>query len=274
MGAMTAELITALPHALAHLATLTADIDGRRPAVFLDYDGTLTSIVDDPADAVLSEAGRRAISRLARLCTVAVISGRDLADARDMIGIDDLVVAGSHGFDIAGPGWEHQHQAGSGALPALAAAADELERELGSVPGALVERKQFAVTVHFRRVDPAEHARFDDVVERIARAHPELRRTGGKMIHELRPDIEWDKGRALRFLLTQLRLDTSDIIPIYLGDDETDEDAFRALAGRGLGILVADEPRQTHATFVLRDVAAVEAFLRRLLQSLREGDGR
>jgi trehalose 6-phosphate phosphatase len=63
-------------------------------------------------------------------------------------------------------------------------------------------------------------------------------------------------------------------VAIYLGDDETDEDAFRALAGRGLGILVADEPRQTHATFVLRDVAAVEAFLRRLLQSLREGDGR
>jgi alpha,alpha-trehalase len=270
MGAMTAELITALPHALAHLATITADIDGRRPAVFLDYDGTLTSIVDDPAEAVLSEAGRRAISRLARLCTVAVISGRDLADVREMIGIDDLVVAGSHGFDIAGPGWTHQHEVGSGALPALAAAADEIERELGSVAGALVERKQFAVTVHFRRVDPAEHARFDDVVERVAHAHPELRRTGGKMIHELRPDIEWDKGRALRFLLDQLRLDTSDTIPIYLGDDETDEDALAAVAADGIGIVVGADDRPTAASFRVDDPGEAIALLGELADVLED----
>jgi alpha,alpha-trehalase len=261
--------IPSLPHALEHVEQVTTDIDGRRPAVFLDYDGTLTPIVDDPHQAVLSDESRRAIKRLATMCPVAIVSGRDLPDARAMLGLDDLVVAGSHGFDMSGPGWEHQHEAGHAAIDTLRAAADDLENALAEVAGIQIERKKFAVTVHIRQVDPAQHREVAAAIDQVVDSHPGLRRTGGKMIYELRPDHPWDKGRALEFLLEQLHLDTPDVIPLYLGDDETDEDALRAVRDTGIGIVVGTEDRPTAARYRLDNPFQVQQLLEQIAKVLQ-----
>ena len=89
-----------LPHALENGDELAGRLAGRRPAVFLDYDGTLTPIVDRPEDAIISDSMREAVRGLAGRCTVCVVSGRDRRVAQELMGIDDLIVAGSHGFDI------------------------------------------------------------------------------------------------------------------------------------------------------------------------------
>jgi alpha,alpha-trehalase len=92
-----------------------------------------------------------------------------------------------------------------------------------------------------------------------------LRRTEGKKVFELRPSLDWDKGKAVLWLLTELGLDGPGIMPLYIGDDDTDEDAFEALEGRGIAILVADSPRSTRAQYRLDSPQAVGEFLRRLI---------
>jgi trehalose 6-phosphate phosphatase len=232
---------------------------GRRLALFLDYDGTLTPIVERPEDAVLAPQTRAVLRRLAARHAVAIVSGRDLQDVRDRVGIDGLCYAGSHGFDIAGPRGAHQHDAARAAAPQLAAAAGELERDTGQIAGVQIERKRFAIAVHFRRARDEDRAAVERVVDRALARHAGLRKTGGKKIFELRPDVDWDKGRAVLWLIGALGL--GDALPVYIGDDLTDEDAFRALAGRGIGIAVQETPQPTAAQYTLRDPEEVRALL-------------
>ena len=84
----------------------------------------------------------------------------------------------------------------------------------------------------------------------------------GKKVYELLPYTDWDKGKAVLWLLENVGLKHGKVHPIYIGDDRTDEDAFRALGQRGVGILVSEEPRPTAASYSLKDPAEVERFLR------------
>jgi trehalose 6-phosphate phosphatase len=258
-----------VPNALRERAELDRRLEGARPAVFLDYDGTLTPIVERPEDAVISDRMREVVRRLAGRCTVCVVSGRDRRVVQDLMGIHDLVVAGSHGFDIWSP---HQgtieHDAAAGHEELLAAVTDRLRDELTGIDGALVEPKKASVAAHYRLVAPAERERVRTVVERLLSEHPdELKVTPGKMVYELQPRIEWDKGRAVLHLLEALDLDRDDVVPLYFGDDITDEHAFQALAGRGIGIFVGDpdDPevagRTTAADFSLASIDEVEQLL-------------
>ncbi|MDE3156139.1 MAG: trehalose-phosphatase [Acidobacteriota bacterium] len=258
-----------MPLALEGQEALFERLAGRRPAVFLDYDGTLTGIVDRPEDAHLSSPMRQTIAALASRCPVAVISGRDRRDVAARVGLPELIYAGSHGFDIAGPhGTEIQYEAGGGFTATIERAARELRYRLLGIDGVIVESKRYSVAVHYRLVAPGDRPQLVQVVEEVLAAHPDLRQTDGKMVFELRPALDWDKGRALEWLLRALGLDGPDVVPIYLGDDSTDEDAFRALAGRGIGILVADAPRATLAACRLRDPAEVEQWLQALVGRL------
>ncbi len=262
-----------LPLALDHVAELRAMLAGRAPAVFLDYDGTLTPIVERPEDAVLSPGARAAIQRLAGLVPVAVLSGRDLRDVRRMVGVERIAYAGSHGFDLVLPDGA-SHQKGRESIPELDAAEAELESRLRSVTGARVERKAFAIAVHFRQVDPERVTEVEARLEEVATAHPRLRRTGGKKIFELRPGIDWNKGEALRWLLEVMGLAGADVLPVYVGDDETDEDAFRAVRIDGLGVVVRGEndDRPTVARLALRDTEEARAFLELIADAVSEGD--
>lgn len=258
-----------IPAALDSLDLIRRQVAGQRVAVFLDYDGTLTPIVSRPELAVLSDAMRTTLRDLASVCPVAIVSGRDRRDVENLVQIDALVYAGSHGFDIVGPGGlDMQHREGERHQPALQDAADRLERRVGDIGGALIERKKYAVALHYRLVADEDLAAIDYAMEEVAARHPDLRRTGGKKVHELRPNIEWDKGKAVTWLLGALGLDEPDVLPFYLGDDETDEDAFRALQQRGIGILVAEQPGDSYAHYLLRDTEEARVFLRHLISAV------
>src|SRR5829696_1555154 len=235
-----------LPHALEDGDELARHLAGRRPAVFLDYDGTLTPIVDRPEDALISESMRGAVRGLAGRCPVCVVSGRDRRVVQELMGIDDLIVAGSHGFDIWSPaGGEIQREEGVGFAYLLDEVNERLHREMDPIEGALIEPKKTSVAAHYRLVSEGERPKIKGIVDAVLAEYPdELKVTPGKMVYEIQPNVEWDKGRAMLYLLETLELDGDDVVPLYLGDDVTDEDAFETLAERGVGIFVGspDDP--------------------------------
>ncbi len=254
-----------LPGALERKDEIGGKISGREPAVFLDYDGTLTPIVARPEDAVLSPEMRETLSRLAEKFTVIIISGRDRRAVQEFVQLRDLIYAGSHGFDISGPGLDLEHPGGEDALPQLYQAEKELNKRLASIRGTQVERKKFAIAVHYRNAPPSAVEPVREIVESVRNRYGNLRITGGKMILELRPDIEWDKGKALVWLLEELELDVPDTIPLYIGDDLTDEDAFRAIRDRGISVLVGDHGEDTMADYRLENVDETRQFLHFLI---------
>lgn len=266
---MTGSDNTALPAVFDYWPALQARLAGKQLAVFLDYDGTLTPIVDDPEQALLSDSQRAAVAELARHCFVAIVSGRELANVRAKVGLETVYYAGDHGFAIQGPaGSAIWHEQGAEFLDALEAARRRLEPQLAAVPGALLETKRYSLTVHYRRVAAERVAEVEALVDAVLAEQGNLRKHHGKKVFELRPCLDWHKGKAVLWLLKALKLDHAGVLPLYLGDDVTDEDAFQALAGRGIGILVSDTPRASAADYGLHDVAEVEKFLRQLAQGV------
>src|SRR5436305_13633197 len=153
---------------------------------------------------------------------------------------------------------------GEGIPEKIDRAAGRLRRDLGGIEGVFVEPKRFAISIHFRLADESRLPEIERAVDAAAAAEPGLRKGHGKKLFELRPDLYWDKGRALLWLLEALGLDHPGTLPFYIGDDLTDEDAFHAIQGRGIGILVAVEPRETAAEYQLRDTEEVRPLLERL----------
>lgn len=262
--------MTDLPHALRDGEQFAERLGGARPAVFTDYDGVLTPIVDRPEDALISASMREVLRELASRCPVCVVSGRDRAVVQQLMGVDDLVVAGSHGFDIWSPeAGTLEHEAGSAQEGLIENVTAELDQAVGGVPGVAIEPKKISVAAHYRLVaDEGDRTKVREAVQQLLAERPdELKMTPGKLVYELQPKLDWDKGRAVLYLIDALGLDGDDVIPLYLGDDITDEDAFQALKGRGIGIYVGSQTdperdgRSTAADFVLDSVAEVERFL-------------
>ena len=268
-----------LPNALQAL-DLTHRLGARGPAVFFDFDGTLSDIVDDPDAATLVPGAAEALAKLAESCPVAVLSGRDLADVTKRVGLPGIWYAGSHGFELTAPdGSHHQDDAAAATVPVLERVADELRKKLASIPGVVVEHKRFGVAVHYRRAARDRVGEVAAAVRAAGRRHA-LRVTTGREVIELRPDIDWDKGKTLRWVIDHLRTrgahPGSPLVPIYLGDDITDEDAFDTVRGDGVPIVVRhtdDGDRATAALFALDSPARVSEFTERLAGLLAEGAG-
>lgn len=255
-----AEIAVQMPDALP----LAPKLRSQELALFLDYDGTLTPIVSHPQLARLGSSMRRTLERLSHRHVVAVVSGRDRRDVEAIVDLPELYYAGSHGFDIGGPGEMHfEYPPARQVIPQLESATVELEKSMLPFPGAWVERKRFAVAVHYRQVAEEDLSAVDQAVDRVHRACPGLKRAYGKKIFELKPDMEWDKGRAIQWLINRLELHHHQLI--YIGDDVTDEDAFRILESMGIGICVQESYRRTAARFVLHDIQEVESFLQALV---------
>lgn len=236
----------------------------------LDFDGTLAPIVPRPEDATIEPAARTALQRIARdgRTRVAIISGRGLADARDRVGIDGLYFAGNHGLEIEGPGLHRMHEQARTARPLLEQCAERLRGELRGIDGVLVEDKHLTLSVHYRLVrDDRTQAAIVQRVHDVCGGAPELRLTSGKKVVEIRPAVDWDKGRATEFLLATLLADAAGAPAVFIGDDRTDEDAFRALGTRGDGVIVADPPPDATAArcFVRSPAEVVE-----LLEAISE----
>jgi len=221
--------------------------DGRL-LLMTDYDGTLTPIVDDPADAILADETREQLLRIARSPrgSVAVISGRGLEDLKTRVAIPEVIYAGCHGLEIEGPGLEFRHPTGM-----------------------RVEAKGLAVAVHYRHVAPDEIRRVEIELARAIREQgSRLKIFHGTKVIEVLPQVAWTKGECARWIQERvLPAGSGPALWLYLGDDWTDEHAFEVLSGLALTIRVGDTVPASKATYRLRDVGEV----RELLGALAEG---
>lgn len=262
--------LSATADALLSYSQIAPLADTRQPAVLLDFDGTISEIVNDPDAATLIPGAGEMLKSLAAHCPVAVISGRGLDDIRSRVDVPGLWYAGSHGFELVAPdGSHHQNEAGVQAIRTLATASAELRDWLAGVDGLVIEKKRFSVAVHYRNVRPEHVDRVVAAVRTVGQNH-RLRSSGGRKVIELRPDVGWDKGKTLEWIVDQVD-DSRPLLPIYIGDDLTDEDAFDAVRHKGIGIAVrSDESgdRRSAARFTLEGPEHVCRFLGRLTDQL------
>lgn len=228
--------------------------------VGLDFDGTLTPIVDRPEDAALAPAAHRALERLAARprVVVAVVSGRRWSDVSGRVGLPGVIVAGNHGMEIRGLGLHFAEPTASALRPALAVLVAALRRALREVPGVVVEDKGLSVSVHYRQAAPENIAAVLGSVEAVLRWHgASFRLTRGHCVFEVRPRVDWHKGHALRWIRGHCGLPSP--LAIFAGDDETDEDAFRDLTD-GITVRVG-ESAGSAATYAIAGPASVVRFL-------------
>lgn len=270
--------LSTIADALQSYGQLKELVVARRPVLFLDFDGTLSDIVDDPDAAELVRGAAEALRSLVAQCPVAVISGRDLKDVLRRVNVDGLWYAGSQGFELLTPDGTHlENSAAVAAADVLAGAAIALTESLRDLPGIVVEHKRFAVTIHYRQADPALVDHVITTVSRLGRSR-HLRVTQGRKVIELGPNVAWDKSDTPDWLLEKILADkrSADFpaaLPIYIGDDLTDEDAFDAVRFDGVGIVVRHDEggdRPSAARFSLENPSAVCEFIQRLAHDLRE----
>ncbi|RWR93006.1 putative trehalose-phosphate phosphatase J [Cinnamomum micranthum f. kanehirae] len=266
------------PSALRMFDQIINSSKGKQIVMFLDYDGTLSPIVDDPDRAFMSEQMRAAVKQVAKYFPTAIVSGRCRDKVYSFVKLAELYYAGSHGMDIKGPTEGPKYRTGKNAvifqpasefLPMIDEVYKELLEKTKSTLGAKVENNKFCVSVHFRCVDEKSWTSLAEQVRSVIKDYPKLRLTQGRKVLEIRPTIKWDKGKALEFLLDSLGFaNCSDVLPVYIGDDRTDEDAFKVLRdrGQGFGILVSKTPKETNASYSLSEPSEVKDFLDRLVE--------
>nr|XP_025687156.1 trehalose-phosphate phosphatase A isoform X2 [Arachis hypogaea] len=237
---------------------------------------------------------RDAVKKVAEYFPTAIISGRSRDKVYEFIGLTELYYAGSHGMDIIGPvrqavpdnhpnctirstdkqGKEvNLFQPAAEFLPLIDEVFESLVESTKDIKGAKVENNKFCVSVHYRNVDDKSWDLVGQIVHDILKGYPRLRLTHGRKVLEVRPVIDWDKGKAVTFLLESLGLSNcDDVLPIYIGDDRTDEDAFKVLreGNKGYGILVSSAPKESNAVYSLRDPSEVMEFLKSLVETCQE----
>lgn len=252
---------------------LEARLRGSPLVIMLDVDGTLAPIAPRPDAVVVPAETRRAIATLAARddMHVVLVSGRAAADARRLVSALHVWVIGNHGFEITGPdGEELVEQQVAHYRPVVAQAARRLAAQVAHVPGVILEDKGWTLSVHYRLADPAVVPRLRAAVEETV-AHLGLRLTFGKEVLEVRPPVRVDKGTAVVQLGLKLGgLGDSGSL-MFVGDDQTDEDAFRALRARAghsvtVRVLHDDVAAPTAAEFSAHDPIEVRAFLEWLVR--------
>ncbi|XP_075479717.1 putative trehalose-phosphate phosphatase H isoform X1 [Primulina tabacum] len=307
------------PSALTMFEEIMNASKGKQIVVFLDYDGTLSPIVEDPDRAFMTNEMRDAVKGVAKFFPTAIVSGRSRAKVSSFVRLSELYYAGSHGMDIRGPTKGHKQrrvsvkiiihlilillstrlltltsilniffakkiisvyviivqenqtvicQPAREFLSTINEVYKTLIEKIKHIPGAKVENNKFCLSVHYRCVEEKNWGELGDQVKSIMKGYQQLRLTQGRKVIEIRPTIKWDKGNALEFLLESLGYaESNDIFPIYIGDDRTDEDAFKVLRrkGQGLGILVSKAPKETYASYSLKEPSEVMDFLTRLV---------
>jgi trehalose 6-phosphate phosphatase len=239
-----------------------------RCALFLDFDGTLAPIVEDPAAARMPPATHHTLTTLAQhpRYHVSVVSGRALADLRTRVGVSGLYLAGNHGLEIEGPGSQYVHPNGGRLRPRLDALCQVLQEDLRGIPAAWVEDKGLTLSVHFRRVPAADVPAVKACLLRRVAPGVEagcLALRTGKAVLEVRPQVQWSKGEAVQWILERIRLGglEASVLPLYIGDDDTDEDAFQVLASSGVGIVVGTERRGSAAHYAVESTEGVTRVL-------------
>jgi len=262
-------------HLFQSWPTLSAAVRAAPHLLLLsDYDGTLTPIVGRPEEAILSPEVREKLCALAQKPTssVGIISGRSLSELRAMVAIEGIYYAGNHGLEIEGPGLKFVSQPAKEAKATIKDLARQLSAALDSIAGVIVEDKGLSLSVHYRLVKKGEENLVAETFQQVISPplnEGKIRVTSGKKVWEVRPPIDWHKGKAVAAITREIKtlLKLEPILTIYLGDDTTDEDAFRVIhRPEGWSIFVGGENPSSSADYFLNSTIEVENFLSRLLE--------
>lgn len=239
---------------------------GRAPlSIFLDFDGTLTPIAGHPYDALLSDSMREILIALNESCPVAIISGRGLADLKEKVGVEGLTYVGNHGMEVSSNEFSFIYDIGPVETEAIGKVAGKLASLEASYEGTVLEKKGVTLSIHYRLLKSGKKPSFLKKVASVLRPFNSkklIRITSGKEVVEVRPTADWDKGSALEWLLERRRF--TGTMPLCVGDDKTDEDAFRIIKGKGLSIYVGRSVSTADLYLANQsEVASMLAFLAR-----------
>lgn len=267
-----------MQHVLRKWDVIQGKLKGKYLFIFLDYDGTLTPIVKSPRLAVLSFETREILKKLAEnpCCKIAIISGRSLQDVKSQVGLRNLIYSGNHGLEIEGPKIQYITPVSVAYRKILDDLKAILEKKIATFKGAFIEDKGLTLTLHFRQVQekllPMVKTAFHEVVI-VYLVENKIKIKTGKKVLEVRPILEWDKGKVVLWLLSRQKFAKSntEVFPIYMGDDDTDEDAFKALKHQGITIFVGGS-KSSNAQYYVRNPNEVRELLERILK-LQEGAG-
>lgn len=239
-------------------------------ALFLDFDGTLVPIQKDPAQCFLPENIKEQLRSLTRSghCYLSVLSGRSLSDIKKRVSIRRIYYGGNHGLDISGPNIKYTHPKVILAKPIMDIAKRNLRKEIDDIDGAWLEDKKYTLSLHFRSVKKEDifsvKRIFYKTVSELSDQKP-LAVVKGKKVLELVPNVSWDKGSAALWILKELKVKC---LPIYIGDDQTDENAFKALHKKGTNIRVG-KSKKTLADYYLKGYWEISRLLQQIQKFLR-----
>ncbi|MEM2955307.1 MAG: trehalose-phosphatase [Nitrososphaerales archaeon] len=235
----------------------------RRVYVLADYDGTLTPIVNYPDQAILNANNRDLLKSFTkdRRFVLAIITGRSLKEIINLVKIQGVYYIGNHGLEIKGPSLNFIHPVAEKLSPKISKICKNLKVKFESINGVIVEDKGLTASIHYRMAPKRMIGEIKKAVKSMVRSHVDFEIRHGKMVFEIRPKVSWDKGDAALWLIQNLG---EDGIPVYIGDDKTDEDAFKKI-NWGLTILVSSKRRRSNARYYLKSPEDVHKFLHRLL---------
>lgn len=239
--------------------------------ILLDFDGTLSPIRETPAKANVPKETKELLRRLSEspFCELAVISGRPVNDLKEKLDLSQVIYSGNHGLELEGPKIKFKAQVPAKYVSILRKIKEELQNKLSAIKGVLLEDKGFSLGLHYRLVDEKGIPAVKDIFKQATIAYVaenNIKIVCGKMVLEVRPPVEWDKGRAALWLLArqQFKQGRDKVLSIYIGDDITDEDAFRVLENKGLTVFVGS-PRKSSAQYYLKNTKEVVKFLKQIL---------
>ena len=198
---------------------------------------------------------------------MAIVSGRKLADLRKRVGIRQIYYAGNHGFEIKGPGKIIIHPKAQAAKPILRKIKNALKQALKNISGIIIEDKTYTLSVHYRMVKDSQMKRVKEIFAHTLQPYlkgKKVKITSGKKVFEIRPPVLWNKGQAVLWFLKKIAKKNK-VTPVYIGDDTTDEDAFKALKKIGITLRVG-KSKNSAALKVLRDVNGVYKYIASLAE--------
>jgi trehalose 6-phosphate phosphatase len=250
---------------LRDLDKIKKQLNNKLLFLFLDYDGTVTPIRKKPALGRISKRAKNLLAELAKSshCKLAIISGRALKDVRKMVGLKNIIYGGNHGLELEGPRIRFKSPVSQRHKAVLKQILRRLVEKLRPVKGVLIENKGLSLSVHYRLVRHQNRALVKRIFREITWGYVErneVRVKPGKMVLEAYPPVDWDKGKAVQWLLRNASPPKTGVTHIYIGDDVTDEDAFKLLKNSGLGIFVG-RPGKSSAQYYVKNTGEVMKFL-------------
>jgi trehalose-phosphatase len=239
--------------------------------LLLDYDGTLTPIVATPSKAIIHKDTKGLLQKLSRspYCKIGIISGRKLENIKNIVGVNGIAYAGNHGLEIQGLKIKFESQVSPRLKLTIRNIAMDMQKRLSGIKGALIEDKGLTLSIHYRLVSKKDMPAFEKAIFEVTNYYvvrDKIKVNYGKKVYEIKPPVKWDKGKVVSWLLARQQVVSGEknVLPIYIGDDITDENAFKVLRRKGLTVFVG-RPGNSKADYYLKNAEEVTKFLRSIL---------